>query len=305
MEKKTIKDITVTRGPRRTAGSVEIPVHVVKSLPREVPYEPDEPKPTSRYGLWYLAVAVVIGFLFSLSFLFEHANVSITPKSVALAFDTTDSYSAQKDTVADSTIAYTQMTLSGDESIKLPSTESKTDSQTATGTVILYNAYSKTPYALVENTRLATPAGKIYRINAAVSIPGSTGSGTTFVPGSVTVGATAAEPGEDSNIDKSDFSIPGLAGTPQFAKVYGRTNSAMAGGTSGTVYTVPTDAANAALGTLGDKLKASLIAKARAEVPDGYILYDGATTFASDNSVQAPYSKTPEVPLVLHGTLTA
>ncbi len=305
MPKKILEDIKPLSRPSRKTAEKEIPVHVVKALPREVPFEPSEPKGSSRYGLWYIAVGLVVVFLFSLSFLFEGASVTATPKADSVAFDSSDIFTAQKDTTADDTIVYTQMTLSGDQSIKLPSTTSKVESIPATGRVVLYNTYTTGAYKLVKSTRLATSDGKIYRINTAVTIPGYTKSGSTVVPGSVEVAVTADAPGEASNIENADFTLPGLAGTPQAAKIYGRTKTAITGGVSGKIYSISPDSAKAALGTLKDKLQASLIAKAKAQVPDGYVLFDGATLLSSEDAVQAPYSTEAEVPLALHGTLTA
>lgn len=276
-----------------------------ESLPRVVPYEPEPPRRTSKYALWYLAAICVIGFLFSLSFLFESATVSVTPKTMVLAFDATDVFTAVKDSTTTGDIVFTQMTLSGDDSMKLPSTTSKTESMAATGTVRIYNEYASTAQKLVKGTRLATSTGKIYRINTAVTIPGYTKRGTTITPGSVSVGVTADEAGEEGNIDHADFTLPGFAGKPQATKIYGRTETAISGGLSGTIYSISQDAANAALTTLQKKLKDSLVAKAKVQIPDGYLFYDGATVFTTDDSVKAPYSKTQEVPLALHGTLTA
>lgn len=309
-KKNLLEDIKpISRGPRMDSmgprASASTPRTPTPPLPREVSFEPSEPKHSSRYGLWYIAAACIIGLLFSLSFLFEHATVTITPKSLALAFDNTDTFTAVKDSTTDNTIVYTQMTLSGDESMKLPSSQSKQQSIPATGTVVLYNNYSAAVYKLVKSTRLATTDGKIYRLNTAVTIPGYTKTGSVITPGSVEANVTAAVAGEGSNIDNSDLTIPGLAGTPQATKIYGRTKGPISGGISGTLYSIPQDAANAAVGTLQTKLKTSLIAKAKVQVPDGYIFYDGATIFKADDSVQAPYSKDQDIPIALHGTLVA
>ncbi len=305
MPKKILEDIKpLSRSPRKQA-TTEIPVHVVQALPREVPFEPVEPKRSSRYGLWYVAVLCVIGFLFSLSFLFERAAVAVTPKATPASFDSSDVFTAQKDSTADDTVVFSVMALSGDQSIKLPSTESKTESKSATGRVLLYNTYATGAYKLVKNTRLATPEGKIFRLDTAVTIPGYTKTGSQIIPGSVEVSVTAAEPGEGSNIETSDFTVPGLAGTAQATKIYGRTKTPLAGGISGTVYTIPQDVATAALGTLKDKLQKSLMEKAQAQIPDGYVLFPGATLFTTDDTVQVPYSTESQVPLALHGELTA
>jgi len=119
MPHRILEDIKpISRAPRRTSKDVEVPITVVKSLPREVPFEPVAPQRSSRYALWYIATACVIAFLFSLSFLFEHASVVITPKRLPVAFDATETNTAQKDSDQDDTSVYTEMTLDGDESIK-------------------------------------------------------------------------------------------------------------------------------------------------------------------------------------------
>ncbi len=274
-------------------------------LPREVPFEPSEPRHAGRHGLWWIAGVCLVALLFSLSFLFERATVRITPKSLPVAFDAGDTFTAAKDSTDEGVIVYTVMTLSGDESMKLPSTSSKQQSIPATGRVILYNAYGTAPYKLVKNTRLAAPDGKIFRLDSAVTIPGYTKSGGTIVPGSVQVAVTAAEPGDAYNIGPSDFMVPGLSGTPQYSKIYARSADAMKGGMTGLVYSIPQDAANAALGTLREKLKTSLYQKAQVQVPNGYVFYEGATVFKTEDAVQVPYSLTAEVPIALHGTLTA
>ncbi len=305
MARNSLHDIKPTRRIPLKKDEVVVPVHTVRHIPpREIPFEPGEQKHSSRYGLWYLAAILVIGFFFSISFLFEHATVTITPKSLPVVFDSTDTFTAQKDSSASDTLVYTVMSLNGTESMKLPGTESKAQSSYATGTVILYNAFTTTPYKLVNNTRLSSPDGRIYHINSAVTIPGYTKANGVVVPGSIAVPVTAAIAGEAANLDTSDFTLPGFAGKPQFNKVYGRTKTPISGGLSGTVYTISQDAANAALGTLQAKLKASLIAKEKVQVPDGYIFYDGATIFKTDDSVQAPNSKEKDVPLALSGTLT-
>ena len=279
-----------------------------KNLPVQehtIPFHPQPPRPASRRALWYIAAACVVGFLFSISFIFEKATITITPKSVPVAFDISDTFTAQKDSLNDSDIVYTVMSLSGDQAMKLPSTGQKDASLKATGSVVLYNAFSTTPYKLAKGTRLQASNNQIYRTNQAVSIPAYTKSGTTIIPGSIEVGVTADVAGEASNLEVSDFSIPALANLPQAKKVYGRSKTAISGGLSGVVYTISQDSADAAAATLVDGLKSTLIAKARVQIPSGYLLYDGATTFSVDDTAQVLYSKDKDVPVGIHGTLTS
>ena len=313
MAKHILSDIRpLSRKPRATPAKVEEPVapkrrtiRASEPLPREIPFTPSGPKYSSRFALWWIAGACIIGFLFSISFLFEHATVVITPKQIPLAFDDTDSFVAQKDATDASAISYTVMKLSGDESIKIPGTPSASDSIAARGLVVLYNALTTAPYKLIKSTRLSTSDGRVYRISKAVSIPGYTMSGSTVVPGSVEVEAVADVPGAAGNLDTSDLTLPAFAGKPQYSKIYGRTKTAMKGGASGASYTVSADAAQLAVSTLKTKLQASLIAKAKVQVPDGYLFYQGATLFTSDDSPQTPSSTTSDVPVGLSGTLYA
>ena len=301
---KAIEEDRPAPRPKAAAPRKDPPVYHAP-LPREIPFTPEPPRQAPMHALWYVAALAVIAFFLSISFLFQRATVTIVPKSVPIALDNTDAFTAQKDSTDPTAITYTEMTIEGDQSISLPSTETQALSNPATGTVVLYNTYSTSPYKLTKSTRLQTPDGRIYRIDAAATIPGYTGSGSTLVPGSVTATVTAAVPGEAGNLDQSDFTLPGLAGTAQASKIYARSKTAFTGGVSGTVYTIPQASADAAEGTLTDKLKASLIAKAKVQVPDGYLFYDSATEFVSDGAVEVPYSKTTEVPIALHGTLTA
>lgn len=311
MSKNMLEDIKpISRSPRTTSSSATVTSSPVgrpkKVLPREVPFEPSQRGPHhGGYGLWYIAGICIVGLLFSLSFLFEHATVTILPKSVPAVLDAGDVFTAHKDSTDPEQVVFTVMTLSGEESIRLPSTETKTLSEPAKGRVVLYNAYTTTPYSLVKNTRLQSPDGKIYRIDSAVKIPGYKGSGANLVPGSIEVSVTAGTTGEAGNLGMSDFSIPGLAGTTQATKIYGRSKTEMTGGVSGTVYTIPQASADAAMGSLAEKLKASLSAKAKVQIPDGYLFYPGATIFVSGDAVQAPYSKDSEVPISLSGTMSA
>ena len=159
--KRSVRQIEKAAGPRLGAA----PRPPVRPDPETLPFTPIETPPQSHNGLWYVAVIVILAFLFSLSFLFERAEVKVTPKTETVAFDSSDTFTAQKDSADPSAIVYTEMTLSGDESIKVPSTSSKDQSLPATGKVVLYNAYSPAPYKLVKSTRLSTPDGKIYRID--------------------------------------------------------------------------------------------------------------------------------------------
>lgn len=308
MPKNILNDIKpmsrTTRSPKVDVENAPIKKTRVSRLPKEVPYVPIAPTSTRGNGLWYIAAALIIGLLFALSFLFERATVTIIPHELPVSFDAADVFSATKDSVDEGVISFTEMTLTGSESIKLPSTDSKVVSVPAEGTVILYNTYSTSTYKLVKSTRLKTPDGKIYRISSAASIPGYTKQGGQIVPGSVEAHVVADVPGEAGNVENVDFSVPGLSGTAQATRIYARSKTSISGGVSGQMYLVPKDAVDTAATTLGPKLKASLTQKAKAQIPEGYTFFEGASVFEAEEPLGSEYSKDPEIPVVVSGTLT-
>lgn len=307
MPKKSIlQDIKpISRTEKSVAEIKSTPKKPAPVLPREIPFEPIETKSSPRYTLWYVAGICLVAFVFSLSFLFESAKVTVTQKVMAVDFDASDKFVAEKDTNASDTVSFTQMTLTGTETIKLPGTQSKKLDEHATGTVVIYNAYRTTGYPLAKSTRLLSADNKLYRTVSAVTVPGYKKSGTGILPGSIEAKVIADVAGDAGNIDHADFTLPGLKGTAQETKIYGRTKTAISGGVTGDMYTISQSSADAALGELSNKLKASLYSKAKVQVPDGYLFFEGATVFKTDSSVSVPYSKEEQVPLVLKGSLSA
>ena len=306
--KRTIQDIkpvareTIKREVRPV---VEPKKNPAKTLPKEIPFTPAEPKGSSRHGLWVIAIVCIVALCASLSFLFESAVVTVVPKTIPVAFDATDIFTATKDVTDPDTLSYTVMSLPGDVSINLPATDVKDVTSFAKGTVTLFNLYSSQPFRIVKGTPIKASTGKLYKVDNLVMIPGYKKSLGSNVAGSITVGVTAVNPGESENIDSSDFTIPYFAKRPEAGKVYARTKTPISGGMLGNLHTVTQDTADAAYQSLKDKLRATLIAKARVQVPDGYLFYDGATIFDTDDYVASPYSQTSQIPIGLHGKITA
>ncbi len=89
----------------------------------------------------------------------------------------------------------------------------------ANGTVTLVND-SATPQALVEQTRLLSTEGILFRLRTAATVPAN---------GRVEVPVIADQPGAAGNIAAGRFSIPGLPTTRQ-AEVYAESTAAMTGG---------------------------------------------------------------------------
>ena len=101
----------------------------------------------------------------------------------------------------------------------------------ASGKIIIYNAYSSDIQKLVVGTRLSSPDGKIFRLNAEFIVPGAKITDGKIVPSSVEAGITADEPGEKYNIGSvGRFSIPGFEGSPKYQGFYAESKEPMKGG---------------------------------------------------------------------------
>ena len=96
----------------------------------------------------------------------------------------------------------------------------------AEGIIRVYNNYSTSPVRLVARTRFKSACGKEFHTPVAISIPGK----YRDVPGSLDVEVIANRTGNESNIEATAFSIPGLRGTALFTTVTGRSYKPMTGG---------------------------------------------------------------------------
>lgn len=285
------------------------PTHegVARKILEDYKQQGGDKKGGSRLGMWALAAGSLVVLVFAISLLFADAKVTITPKAQSGTLENA-TYTAVKDAQSTtSAIGFQYVNFSGEETTTIPASGgTKEVSEKAKGTVVVYNEYSTAPQKLVVNTRLESPDGKIYRMNNAVTVPGYTKSGTKIVPGSVKVSVTADQPGETYNIGLVDFTIPGFKGSPQYAKFYGRSETAMTGGATGTLYAASKEAFDQASASLELALKDKLASQVRAQIPKGYVLLDGAVSFTPDTADSSSmYSKTDTVNVVKRGTVNA
>ncbi len=266
-------------------------------------FTPIHPRSSSRHILWFIAVPAIVALLFSMSFIFSGATVTITPKVKTITLE--DTVTAFKDSNEANQVSFMVMSLSGDETVQVPGETTGEATEKSTGTVVIYNEYSTSSQALVATTRLETSDGKIYRINKQVTVPGFTTSGTVVTPGSVEVSVTADQAGEKYNIGPSDFTIPGFAGSAKFSKFYARSKGSMTGGSTGVMHMISETAAQAAQDSLVEKAKTNLTQQLSTQVPEGFLLYPDLTFFESDDTPPLRSSKDPTVTITLHSTITA
>ena len=113
-----------------------------------------------------------------------------------------------------------------------PATGLAIQGEKASGLITIYNNHLPAKsISLRSATRFLSAKGsKIFRIDKGVNVPAAKKEGTKTIPGEITVKAYADEEGEDYNVEASQFSVPGLAGTAYYYNVWAESEEAMAGG---------------------------------------------------------------------------
>ena len=254
---------------------------------------PPEKRPSrkkSRIVLWGAVVCAVVVLVFAFSTFFEKATLKIFLKQTTSSLDSiiVARKGTEKSETAKSTISFEGMTLSDSASREVQATALQHVERRASGSILVYNDFSKESQRLIKNTRFESADGKIYRIHESVVVPGQKTEAGKTVPGSVEVTVYADEPGVAYNIGLSDFTIPGFKGSPRFEKFYGRGKTEMNGGFSGEMKTLGDAELAQVTSELRKELEGTLRARARGEVPEDFVLFDDAifTVFETGEPLQ-------------------
>lgn len=255
----------------------------------------NEPKPFRfPFTTVVIFVAVIIVSIGAL-FYFSIERVDVTPSVVSATVQS--SFTASK-SIGD--LPFEIITAQKIATQSVQGSGTKTVNDSASGIVTIYNTQSSAQ-KLIARTRFSSPAGLIYRIHSSVTVP----AGTATNPGSVKATVYADHEGPSYNIAATSFTIPGLAGTPQASKVYAKSSSAMIGGASGTVPVIDKATEQSAVSAMQTALAPDLEAAIKSQVPDGYVLLNGASTITYDELAPAPSGTTGMVDVKIQGEVTA
>ncbi len=270
----------VLKTPEKPVASVNIKKRGKISFPEKIySHEAKDDKDkkiskNSRIFLWSVCVASVAILLFFLSSFFATAKVTITPKTEALAMNNSYTISLKKEIAG---LHYEIMTVKKTLSKPIETDGEESVERKAIGKVILYNNFSTSNQKLINNTRLQSADGRIYRIRESVEIPGIKTINGIKTPGNIEVEAIADEAGDKYNMKisdfKGDFTIPGFKGNPKYSGFYGRLSQDMSGGIIGKVKKVSETALSTGREELKNNLKAELIKEAYSQKPDQYVVF--------------------------------
>jgi hypothetical protein len=291
---KTSKPIPIIREKERPVRNVENTGGEREKIPNEI----KQSKKVSKYRIYFVAIISVVFLLFALSFLFSGAKVTIVPKGEEIPLN--ENLSAIKDPNTPD-LSFDLVIISGEENKTIQGGEVKDVAVAATGTVVIYNAYSSVSQNLDIDTRLEGSNGKIYKTNKKITVPGMAKDGT---PGSIEVGIYGAGTGEGYNSAPLDFKIFGFKGTPKYSKFYARSKGEIAGGFTGKSPVVSSLDKTTAVSELKIDLEAKLLKKVTDQIPSGFILFkDAVFTSINDKDTSFIPDKDNTVIVNVKGTL--
>ena len=252
----------------------------------------------SKYGLWLVAFFSVGFLLFALSFLFSSAKITVNPKVENLVAN--QNLSAVKDGTG-TDLPFDVVVVSGEQDTTVTSDIQKDVSTSATGTVVIYNAFSSSPQPLAIDTRLQGSNGKLYKTTVKTTVPGMKGA----TPGSVEVPIYASAPGDTYNSAPLDFTLLGFKGTPKYSKIYARSKGNITGGLEGKAGDISTDEKTQVLTKLKATLEAKLLLQASNQIPTGFVLFDDPSlldTAAADTTFTPADNN--QIAVAMKGTLS-
>ncbi|MFA5934277.1 MAG: hypothetical protein WC827_00090 [Candidatus Paceibacterota bacterium] len=233
-------------------------------------------KKVSKYPsllLWIISIVSVTVLVFLISSTFSTASIKISPKEEKIVLDNT--YDIQKTGTVG--LNYEIMTIKKELSKELKTDGEENVERKAVGKATIYNNDSASKQRLINNTRLETTDGLIYRIRQSVDVPGYKIIGGIKTPGSVEVEIIADVPGDTYNMKltdfKGDFTIPGFKGTAKYKTFYARLSADVTGGLIGKVKKVSEQNLKAGREELKNNLKTELIKEIYTQKPDQFFFF--------------------------------
>lgn len=224
-----------------------------------------------------IIVAAVVGLM---STVFHTATAEVT--IAEWKSDVGGTYAAGGDVP----LSYQPVVVEEKASRTVPATGTQKAEDRASGTIIVSNAYSTKSQRLITNTRFQTKDGLLFRIHSPITVPGYTTKNGSKVPGTVEALVYADAPGDSYNIGVTDFTLPGLKNSPQFALITARSKGPMSGGFVGTRAVVEKSVRDQAIADIRAELDRTVHDKVKAATPAGTVVFQ--------DSVAVSYRENPD-----------
>ncbi len=262
---------------------------------------------TNKKSIYVFIISVLIMicfFAYIISFFLNKVNIIIKSKHQVFTIEKQNVNSLKG---LDSKIPFEIMSIDFSDSVDLTLLETANISKKASGEVTIYNDYSKKPLIMKSGIFISDPSGKTYTLNDTIEVPGFTKDGDKkSVPGSIDAKVTAFLAGESYNNTSTDFYFNDFKNdSARYKYIYAKSKGEINGGFSGFVYIVNDADKKILEDRIKTEFKKEMIKKMKAQVPDGYILYEDSIFFDykfDDNTLQ---SKNQQAKIVVNGTIKA
>lgn len=205
-----------------------------ESLPPPERFQLPQPKRrvfSFRAPVFFLFAAVLLLLGAGVAhFFFASAVVTISPRARTLSLQEEIRVlpgSSQVD-LENKTIPGKVLSQEVSKTSMYPASGTKIKETKSEGVIRVFNNQSRTQI-LVSTTRFLSEESMLFRSAERVTIPAG---------GFTDVKVAAAEPGEQYNIEPSNFSLPGLVGSPIYTLVYGKSFQRMSGGSKSEIKVV-------------------------------------------------------------------
>jgi len=251
----------------------------------------------SRRFPWVTAfiALVIIALSVGALYFFSGAQVTIDPSTTTVTV--LGNYTAS---ASGGNLPFQILTVQKVATQAVPGDGSETVKVAAQGTAVISNTQS-TPQKLITNTRFETPAGLVFRIHSAATVPAASGG----TPGTATVTLYADAVGDSYNVGPTTFTLPGLSGSPAFTAVTAQSSAAMTGGFSGTRPKVSAATETSNRNALKGALTPDLATEVQSQVPAGYTLLPGAIFDSYQDLPDTASATTGSVDVREQGSATA
>ena len=222
--------------------------------------------------------AVFAGWL--LLFVLPKVEVTIYPQTERLKFplEVTGSEEVSSIDTNKNIIPIQIVTVEENLTKEFSASGQKEVNKRASGIIKVYNEYSTDPQPLVASTRFLSSEGKLFRTTQPVTIPGAKVEEGKIVPSFTEVEVRADQPGDEYNIESSNFTIPGFEGTAKYAAFYGESEEAMTGGAMGLVKVVTKEDINKAKESIKAELEAKIANSLKGQAPENLKPIEGAVS---------------------------
>ncbi len=234
---------------------------------------------------WTIAIVAILvlatgGFMVLKNF--SSVTVEITPRQQFVDVDVV--FKASVEPKKDE-LPLEMMQISREEKDTFKPTGVKQVSKKSSGQVLLYNSYSSQPQTLIQDTRLQTPDGKIYRLPKTIVVPGAKVEGGKITASEIETAVFADKPGEEYNIGLTDFTLPGFKDPEKREKIYGRSKTEMKGGLIGKTAVIAESDIKVIediKSSLKEKVKDYLLKMGANPKPEIFLLYESAKQIVFD-----------------------